>query len=487
MRESGLPITLALGLYLALATLWLLGSGLPAHAAPTPELRVCPVGCTYSSIQAAVDAANPGDVIKVAQGTYSDIHVRAGITQVVYISKEVTLRGGYTKSNWNAPNAASHPTRLDALGQGRVLVIIGTISPTVEGVLITGGDATGLGGDLPWNYDAGGGVYLVQAAATLRNLRVFHNTAHRGGGLYLDRDATTLSDSTVFSNTATANGGGVGLRDSKAFLNANTVSHNTSESYGGGLYLRGGYPTLVRNTVVGNRAKGIYGHGGGLYLYYSVAKLGGNRIASNTTDARGGGMFLFNSDASLSQNIVISSTAEQGGGLYLDTSNATLTNTLVIDNMASAEGSGLAFRSSSPCLLHTTIARNTGGEGSGVYITNWEEDTSTVSMTNTIIVSHTVGITVTAGNTATLNATLWDDNGTDYGGNVIRANDRSGDPAFAPDGYHLTSASAALDQGVDASVSVDIDGDTRPQGAGYDIGADELPVKIIYLPLVLRD
>jgi hypothetical protein len=43
-----------------------------------------------------VDAASSGDEIRVATGTYTDIHQRAGITQVVYITKTVTVRGGYT-------------------------------------------------------------------------------------------------------------------------------------------------------------------------------------------------------------------------------------------------------------------------------------------------------------------------------------------------------------------------------------------------------
>jgi hypothetical protein len=49
----------------------------------------------------------------------------------------------------------------------------------------------------------------------------------------------------------------------------------------------------------------------------------------------------------------------------------------------------------------------------------------------------------------------------------------TGTPAFAPDGYHLTALSGAIDHGVDAGVTSDIDGEARPQGLAPDLGADE--------------
>jgi hypothetical protein len=139
-------------------------------------------------------------------------------------------------------------------------------------------------------------------------------------------------------------------------------------------------------------------------------------------------------------------------------------------------------------LLHTTIADN-HSSGQGVYVGQY----TTLAFTNTILAGHhSVGITVTTGGTATLEGTLWHGNGaeTGGGGTVISSTNVTGASAFANPSawdYHLTVGSAAIDRGVDAGVDEDIDGDSRPQGTGYDLGADEADVRRIYLPMVLRN
>jgi hypothetical protein len=455
MRTKSLLISFVLGLGLALGLLWVLnapGVGLPVARAA--DLTVCtegPPACDYATIQAAVDAARKGDVIKVAAGTYTDLNVRprhdvtttGTVTQVLYISKTVTVRGGYTTTNGFAdpPDPLANPTTLDAGGGGRVLYITGAISPTVEGLRITGGNDHGQGGGEYYPAsgfdDYGGGVYVITATVTISNSQVLDNTGGDGGGLCLVNSDAALSNNAVVSNTATSSGGGLCLVDSDA--------------------------TLSGDNVIRNAAGGL-----------------------------GGGLALWRGDATLSNNTFISNTAGEGGGLFMDGGGATLTNNVIADNQADSGGSGLYISYHAyPRLLHTTIARNTGGDNSGVYIA----DGSAVALTNTILVSHTVGVIVTIGNTVTLVSTLWAGgtpwaNVQNWGGAgmvISSSHVMTGDPAFVDPSsgdYHIGPGSAAKDRGVDAGVTTDIDGDVR---LGVpDLGADEY-VLHVYLPLVLRN
>jgi hypothetical protein len=181
-------------------------------------------------------------------------------------------------------------------------------------------------------------------------------------------------------------------------------------------------------------------------------------------------------------NSVTGNSADFGGGLYLYQSDATLTNDVLSDNQADIAGSGLYVEGASPRLLHATISHNNGGDGSGIHVTQLISGSQVVpshpALTNTILVRHSVGITVSPGNAATLNGVLWYGNGanTAGAGTVTLDNAVTGDPAFAPDGFHLTADSAALDAGIDGALPTDIDGDERPQGAAPDLGADEIIV-----------
>jgi len=461
-RKLQLSFAFTLGLLALVGMLTLLGtwgSGPALAQAGTGTIRVATTGndapgCGGTgnpcrTVQYAVDQAANDEEIWVATGIYTGVQARAGITQVVCISKTLTLRGGYS-ADFNEWDPETYLTTLDAQGSGRVLYITGDISPTVEGFRITGGDATGLGGGW-WGGDGGGGVYVITAAATISRNTIINNVASSsdwddgsGGGVYLHH-----SDARVINNIIAGN---------------QAATNSWVDGWGGGLCAEGGAPTLRHNQILDNQAGvgGFFGggSGGGLYLVESQPILEANQIRQNRA--------------------VGSGDWGSGGGVEIAACPDFLfINNVIADNVAPFGGSGIwiGHISGVPSqgrLLHTTIARNQGGAGmAGVRVAGG----SIVTMTNTILSGHDTGINVSFGSTATLTATLWN-NATDWGGvGAIFTGTINiwGDPSFLdPDGgdYHIAFSSPARDQGVDAGVSTDIDGE--PRDANPDLGADEV-------------
>jgi uncharacterized repeat protein (TIGR01451 family) len=459
---------LSLGLTLA----WVLGAQTSSGVAafPMAELRVCPSGCAYDNVQDAVDAATEGDIIKVAEGIYTGVSAREGYSQTVYLSKTLTIRGGYTTSNWSTPSPEVNITTLDALGMGRVIFITQTVEVMIDGLHITGGDASGQSGG-PHGWDAGGGLQCWGASIKITNNHIFGNTApSSGGGMY----------------TGFCSGDFIG----------NTFNNNITSGGGGGLLIHASGSGLVNisgNIFEFNNAK----QGGGLYVDNSSARLYRNTFSQNTA-IFGGGLFLYlggpiGTVSLLNQNMIISNTADHGGGILITNDEGpggvTLINTVIADNQASVEGSGV-YISTAPSvhMLHTTLTNNIGGDGCGVCIGElslfpWQvPGPSTVTLTNTILTDQSIGLGVTGGSMVNINSILWHSDpitvSQSLTATVVVQNQLTGDPVFtdpANSDYHITGASAARDVGVDAGVTSDLDGRVRKMGFGFDPGAYEYP------------
>ena len=136
-RFSMMMMCLGLSTGLIVALFWMLGGArLPTVQAGPPigglemTLAACEArlsdgtndGLIYPSIQSAVNAATPlSDLIKVA-GDCVGAELQGGEYQIAYISKSLTIRGGYTSTNWTASDPAVNTTTLDAQWSGRGLI-----------------------------------------------------------------------------------------------------------------------------------------------------------------------------------------------------------------------------------------------------------------------------------------------------------------------------------------------------------------------------
>ena len=355
--------------------------------------------------------------------SYTGVHCRPApegsgwsaevITQLLYLSQTVVVRGGYTTANGFAepPDPLAYPTVLDAEGQGRVVFITGTVTVTLESLDITGGNAAGLGSD-EFGGDAGGGVYAATASLTITGARIYSNTTGGargfGGGFYVIHCGRfDLLNSAVYSNAATGDygfaGGGFAKCAGEVAVSGNTISGNRGEEgvegagAGGGGLVAGSQTRAIihQNVIAGNEAAGPCGGltVGGMGV--TATAVSGNVISGNHAGYSGGGLCLWwkSYDVLIRDNVILRNRASvgfqrQGGGIFIDEgANVTLTNNVIAGNelVSGGQGAGVYVGCGQCSLIHNTIASNGGGDGSGLYV---DALGGVVALTNTILVDH---------------------------------------------------------------------------------------------------
>jgi len=154
---------------------------------------------------------------------------------------------------------------------------------SISGLTITGGNGTN---------DGGGGVRMVGAVdLTLSAVEVTGNSSGflNGGGGVLQLDTNSLliiRNSTIANNSTGAglDGGGIRVVNGAASILNSTISGNTTGAEGGGILISGAGSAIIRNsTIVGNRAPNTsLGRGGGILIAMGgSANLSSNIIAGN--------------------------------------------------------------------------------------------------------------------------------------------------------------------------------------------------------------
>ena len=214
-------------LFAAVALILFATMVVPASAA---DLTVGAQG-RFNTIQQAVDAAKPGDTVRVAPGTY---------TENVVVNKQLTI------------TATSGRPTVQAADPSKDVFLLSSPGVRIDGLTITGGasgvEIQGVSKCVVTNVIAQDNVRAVYLANSTQNEISNSNLAGNGYGVYGDG----ASNNTISSNVATGErGNGIALGDG-IFLNygdSNIITRNNLSAnhvFGISLY------TSTRNIISNN-------------------------------------------------------------------------------------------------------------------------------------------------------------------------------------------------------------------------------------------
>lgn len=169
-----------------------------------------------STIQAGINLAFDGDIVVVADGTYTGL----GNKDLVYNGREITVRSA------NGPENCI----IDCQGSGRAFEFTGgeTLNSVIEGFTITNGLVV-----------KGAALFSQGSSATVLDCIFISNEASVGGAIFFtEAGDLTVSNCTFTQNTVVGGAGCIFFTESgKLILNRCTFTDNIGGFDGGGVVL----------------------------------------------------------------------------------------------------------------------------------------------------------------------------------------------------------------------------------------------------------
>lgn len=283
----------------------------------------------YTSIDAAIAAAAPGDVVEVAPGTWygafsfggKGITVRSTHGAAVTVIDGQGASAAVLLTSGEGPDAVLEG--FTVVNAGRLGVQVSSASPTLRNVTFTGlGNVNGYGGALS----------LASTEALLEDCTFSGNVAQWGAHAVVTGGAVTMRRTTFEAGSSTYGGlfvtGGASLT-----VEEGSFTDNTSIAGGGAIYADGASTvTLVDPEMLRNQSP--TGHGGALAIVSGAhLDLHGGAFSENVADPDwavgyyGGSLFVgYGASAELTGTRFEDGEAYYGGAVGVYQSSLTTTD-----------------------------------------------------------------------------------------------------------------------------------------------------------------
>ncbi|MHC4213186.1 MAG: LamG-like jellyroll fold domain-containing protein [Planctomycetota bacterium] len=263
----------------------------------------------YATIQDAIDAANNGDIVIVAEGTYTG----PGNRDISFLGKAISVRS----SDPNDPDIVA----------ATIINCQGTSSNKHRGFIFHNneGNSSILGGLTIANghQEYGGGIYCYSSNPIISRCVIRDNTTHGtyhthgGGGIYCKSCSPKIENCTIINNISRSRGGGIYCEGSSASIDNCTIINNKAQSWGSGIFYNAGY-------------------GGGICCFYGNPKIK-NSIITDNSASYGGGIHGNRSNMTVKHCTIAYNRASRTGGIYRYLGSGTINNSILWGNTASSE------------------------------------------------------------------------------------------------------------------------------------------------------
>jgi len=239
------------------------------------------------TIQAGINAANPGDTVLVAPGKYME--------NINFLGKAITVKS----------SGGAAVTTIDGNQQGTVAT-----------------------------FDSGEGLNSILSGFTLQNGE---------GGVSIGSSSPTVRQN-IIQKSAPNCANGVYIESASPLIQANVIRDNSQEGcdggFGAGISIGGAGSAQIIGNLIENNSSPIGSGGGGIAMDAAgTPTLRNNVIRGNSVSGQGGGIWIINdSNPLIVQNLIYDNTASQGGGIWFGVVEGQVGPTLVNNTIVGATG-----------------------------------------------------------------------------------------------------------------------------------------------------